>query len=185
MNKIDIGKKIADFRRKNNMTIRELSEKSSISTALLSQIERNIANPSLSVLSALAETIGMPLSRLLEEEVSNESLILRSADKKTVFDPGDKHILYNILTKDPVFAKVELLLMTLKAKQETFGGFSEHIYEEEITYILNGKVTIIFEEEEFILYEGDTIRILPGRKHRFRNELSEESKVLFVKCKID
>ncbi len=185
MSKINIGKKIADFRRKNNMTIRELSEKSSVSTALLSQLERNIANPSLSVLCSLAATMNMPLSRLLEEEVSNQSLILRNAQKKAVFNPDDSHILYNILTKDPVLAKVELLLMTLKGNQETFGGFSEHTYEEEITYILDGEVTIIFEEEEFILYEGDTIRILPGRKHRFKNNLSTETKVLFIKCRID
>jgi mannose-6-phosphate isomerase-like protein (cupin superfamily) len=39
----------------------------------------------------------------------------------------------------------------------------------------------MFEKEEFLLYEGDSVRILPAMKHRFRNETSKDIKVLFVK----
>ena len=75
--------------------------------------------------------------------------------------------------------------MTLAGEMETYGGFSEHPYEEEIAYVLSGEVTILFPEESFVLREEDTIRILPGRKHRFRNNLKETAKVLFVKCKVE
>lgn len=185
MESIQIGKKVSAYRRQHNMTIKDFSEISGVSTALLSQIERDIANPSLSVLSAIARTMGIPLSVLVEEESSNASLIMRREDKKTVFNPGNKHILYNVLTSDPVRTNVELILMTLAGEMETYGGFSEHPYEEEIAYVLSGEVTILFPEESFVLREEDTIRILPGRKHRFRNNLKETAKVLFVKCKVE
>ena len=39
------------------------------------------------------------------------------------------------------------------------------------------------DEEEFLLREGDTIRILPNREHKFRNSTDKDVKVLFIKSK--
>ena len=45
-----IGKKINQFRKEKKLTIKEFSDLSGISTALVSQLERGIGNPTLSVL---------------------------------------------------------------------------------------------------------------------------------------
>ena len=63
MESIQIGKKVSAYRRQHNMTIKDFSEISGVSTALLSQIERDIANPSLSVLSAIARNCLLYTSR--------------------------------------------------------------------------------------------------------------------------
>ena len=55
--------------------------------------------------------------------------------------------------------------------------------QEELAFILEGEVSIIFENEEFLLREGDTIRILPNRGHKFRNDKDSDVKVLFIKSK--
>ena len=55
--------------------------------------------------------------------------------------------------------------------------------EEEIAFVLEGEVSIIFEDKEFLLREGDTIRILPNRCHKFRNDMDKDVKVLFIKSK--
>lgn len=52
-----IGEKIAEYRRKNGLTLRDFAKQTNLSTALLSQLERNIGNPTLSILSTLAEAI--------------------------------------------------------------------------------------------------------------------------------
>ena len=52
-----------------------------------------------------------------------------------------------------------------------------------MAFILEGEVSIIFENEEFLLREGDTIRILPNRGHKFRNDMDKDVKVLFIKSK--
>ena len=39
--------------------------------------------------------------------------------------------------------------------------------------------------EEFILSQGDTVRILPSRKHKFRNPGAVPVKILFIKSKVN
>ena len=52
-----IGRKINQYRKEKNLTIKEFSELSGISTALVSQLERGIGNPSLSVLRLISRTL--------------------------------------------------------------------------------------------------------------------------------
>ena len=48
-----------------DLSLRELSERASVSNAYLSQLERGLHEPSLSVLRAIASALGMPLGPLL------------------------------------------------------------------------------------------------------------------------
>ena len=72
----------------------------------------------------------------------------------------------------------------LEGKSWTSNGYTQHTQEEEVAYVLQGEVTIDLEGEVFVLGEEDTIRILPGRKHKLYNHTDTEVKVLFVKCRI-
>lgn len=180
MGDIRIGKKIIEYRRANALTIRDFSELTGLSTSLISQLERDLANPTLSALKSIASALKIPLFSLFVEELDNETLILRKEDRKKIFNPNEDHVLYDVLTPSPLKSNVELLLMNLKPHSETFGGFSKH-EGEEIAFILEGETYIMFEDEEFLLSEGDTARILPNRKHKFRNTMDKDIKVLFIK----
>ncbi|MGL5312141.1 MAG: helix-turn-helix domain-containing protein, partial [Peptostreptococcaceae bacterium] len=175
-----IGNKISEYRRIHNLTIKEFSEQTNLSAGLISQLERGMGNPSLSALQSIASALNISLSSLFEEEVSNESLILRKEDRETIYNPDQKHVLYDVLTPSPLNSSVELLLMNLSANSKTYGDFSTHV-EEELAFILDGEVSIVFEHEEFLLREGDTIRILPNRGHKFKNSTDKDIKVLFIK----
>ncbi len=180
MGEIRIGKKIIEYRRAKGLTIRDFAEITGLSTSLLSQLERDMGNPSLSALKSIAVALQIPLFSLLMEEIDNKSLILKKEERKKIYDPDEKHILYDVLTPSPLRSNVELLLMNLKANSETYGGFSQH-EGEEIAFVLEGETYIMFEDEEFFLSEGDTVRILPRRKHRFKNTTKKNVKVLFIK----
>ena len=60
-----IGAKLQLLRLAENLTLDELSEKSGVSTAILSQIERNKSNPTLSTLWRITQTLDHPLENLL------------------------------------------------------------------------------------------------------------------------
>ena len=182
MENMKIGHKIQEYRRIHNITIKEFAEITNLSAGLISQLERGMGNPSLSALKSIASALKISLASLFEEEVSNESLILRREDRNTIYNPDQKHILYDVLTPSPLNSSVELLLMNLSANSITYGNFSTHV-EEELAFVLEGEVSIIFENEEFLLREGDTIRILPNRGHKFRNDKDSDVKVLFIKSK--
>ena len=75
-------------------------------------------------------------------------------------------------------------MMSLSPDNETNEGFSQH-FEEEIAYVAEGEAVILFEDEEFVLSQGDTVRILPSRKHKFRNPGAVPVKILFIKSKVN
>lgn len=178
-----IGEKIAEYRRKNGLTLRDFAKQTNLSTALLSQLERNIGNPTLSILSTLAEAMGISVSELVEQKVENAEMILRKEQRKTIV-MYQGQTMYDVLACDTCHANLELLLMTLEGKSWTSNGYTRHTQEEEVAYVLQGEVTIDLEGEVFALGEEDTIRILPGRKHKLYNHTDTEVKVLFVKCRI-
>ena len=183
MENLKIGKKISEYRRIHNLTIKEFSELTNLSSALLSQLERGMGNPSLSALQSIASALNVSLSSLFEEDITNESLILRKEDRKTIYNPDQKHVLYDVLTPSPLNSTVELLLMNLSSNSITYGDYSTHV-EEELAFVLEGETYIIFKDDEkFLLREGDTVRILPNRKHKFKNDTDEDVKVLFIKSK--
>lgn len=180
MRNMNIGKKVLEYRRAKGLTIRDFSELTGLSTSLISQIERDMANPTLSALTAIAAALKVPLFSLFVEELDNKSLILRKEDRKKIFNPNEGHVLYDILTPSPLKSNVELLLMNLNSHSETYGGFSRH-EGEEIAFVLEGETYIMFEDGEYLLHEGDTVRILPNRKHKFKNATDKNIKVLFIK----
>lgn len=179
----NIGKKIINYRTSKGMSIRTFSEMTGLSPSMLSQLERGIGNPTLSALKSISQVLGISLSDMFIEETDNKDLILRKDMRKKIFDPNDKHILYDMLTQGYSRTNVEMILLSLKGNSETFGGFSKH-EGEEIGYITKGEVDIIFENEVFTLYEGDTVRILPTRKHKFKNNTESDVEILFVKSKM-
>jgi transcriptional regulator with XRE-family HTH domain len=180
---INIGKKILAYRRANSLTIRELAEKTGLSTAIISQMERNIANPSLSVLVVTADAVGMKVSELLSEEIDEESLILRKKDRQQTYNPDERYIFYNLLTPGTMNADVRMTLVHCEPRSETYGGEFHTHANEEILFVLTGSLTVILELSRYVIYEGDTMRIPPHYKHRYINDSDEIAELLTVKAR--
>lgn len=180
----EIGKKIAAYRSRHNLTIRQLAEETGLSSALLSQLERGMGNPTLYALSSLADTLGISISQLVERPTPNASLILRKKDRSRVYTACGQ-ALYDVVSSRTAHSRLELLFLELPPHTCTEGGLSVHPTEEEIALVLEGETTIHFAEEHFLLEEGDSIRILPGRGHMLENTGEQPLKVLFARYQED
>lgn len=178
---LEIGKKISAYRRRHSLTIRQMAEETGLSSALLSQLERGLGNPTLYALETLANTLGIPLSRLVEAPISNESLILRKKDRRKVYSVSGQP-LYDIISSNAARSPLELLYLELPPHEKTQGGLSSHP-EEEITLILKGNAIIHLEEEAFALEEGDSVRIPPEKGHQLENVSDTPLQALYVLCR--
>lgn len=182
MNLTNISNKVLTYRQLNQLTIAQMSEKTGLSTALISQIERNLANPTLSVLETLAKTLGMSLSELLAEDVDEESLVLRVSEReKNYYTELDKKSFFHILTPEPMKSNIRLALVHVEPFSETLNGdfFSHKI--DEIVFILSGTITTIYEYSQIELYPGDTLRIPANKKHRYTNQSGEVVEMITIK----
>ena len=60
-----LGALLRAQRKAADLTLRDLSERTKVSNAYLSQLERGLHEPSLGVLTAIASALGLPLETLL------------------------------------------------------------------------------------------------------------------------
>ena len=180
MNHHRLGQTLLSYRKKREMTIREFSKYSGISTSLISQIERGEANPSLNVLELLSTELNVPLYTLFINDIDTQSLISRKKDRKEVYRENSDHIVYDVLTPDFMKAHIELLMMDLNAHASTTESYYSHSNKEEIAVVMRGDVIVELEKTEYLLEEGDVVRIPPNVKHRFINKSDQSIHVLFV-----
>lgn len=66
MRTLDVGFKIKLLRKQQRLTLKELSEKSGLSVSFISDIENNRRNPNLQNLNKLSDSLGVPVTNLLE-----------------------------------------------------------------------------------------------------------------------
>lgn len=183
---LTFGKKILNYRRTHNITIQELAQRTNLSTAIISQLERGIGNPTFKVLNDLAAELGLTLSELLQEEICNEDLILRKENRKIAyFGAQQQQISSNLLVESPLHTSPDLHMLAIMPHSESSDGFMSHL-EEESLYVMEGEVFIVFsEDEEYMLRAGDSIRILPGRQHQLRNDSDATAVCINMKCKVN
>ena len=76
--------KIRKYRKKLNLTIKDLAERTGLSIGYISQLERDEAEPSLSSLRKIAKEFDVPIYVLIEEEKENDGLTIRREERISV-----------------------------------------------------------------------------------------------------
>ncbi len=71
-----VGEKIKAIRMEKGITAKDLAEKSDVTPGYISQIERNLISPSLSVLMRIAEALSIPLVSLFSQEEQEEVTVI-------------------------------------------------------------------------------------------------------------
>lgn len=174
---LGLGKKIQNYRLNKKFTIKELSEKIGMTSSMLSQIERDLVNPSIATLRAISKALDVPLFMFFKEE-NNEELVVRANSRKSIGLPENNEVRYELLTPDTK-GSIEFCMMNIPSY-----SFTEEIEQshsgEEVAFILKGKVKIAIGSREYILNEGDSIRIPALTEHRWINEEKDEVKVIFA-----
>lgn len=178
MNDLNIGEKIAQYRKNKNLSIRELAKMAEVTPSLLSQIERGLANPSVNSLKSIANALHEPLFSFFTSEVIRKDLIVRASNRKKVIIPGGDDVIYEILSPG-MSDNLEFAIMNLSPKTSSC---REHIHHNgyEIAYILEGKVKLYLDNEEFYLNTGDSVKIPVGIKHKWENDGEYETRVVFA-----
>ncbi|MED4018533.1 XRE family transcriptional regulator [Sutcliffiella cohnii] len=177
---MDIGNKIRELRKEQKMSIKELAEMSQCTSSFISQLERNLANPSINTLKKISEILDVPLVYFFEQE--NE---LESTEDKYVIRKNQRKKLKSINEKTEVFLLTPDLDNNLEMHMIVIepGGQSDKLYTnnaEEVGYVLSGDLTFYLGEDELIIYEGDSI-YFPGHiPHGWKNHTNQPVVTLWV-----
>lgn len=175
MGNIDkIGNNIRSLRKANKMTLQELAKATGLSTGYISNIERNMSSPTLSNLQKICEVFDTSLGDLIDRTVQERIVIRRSERVKYIEDEPDMKI------DDVDFGidYVNFLFVELKPLDDKRDEKWTHIYDE-VGTVIRGQLTVVIDNEEFDLYEGDTIYVKAHTKHSFYNKSAKDISVSY------
>ena len=176
----EVGATLQKMRLERGLTLEDLSRAAGVSKSMLSQIEREKANPTIAVAWRLANALGVSIGELLSAETRpTEAIHLLEAHELPTL-PGD-HAGYvlRILGPMELAGKFEWYELTLAvggilASSPHDPGVSEHLT------LLQGSMELEVGGETKRLKTGATARYAADRPHSIRNAGKTEAKALLV-----
>lgn len=173
---MDIGKRIRQLRIRNDLTLEELASRTELTKGFLSQLERNLASPSIQTLEDITEALGTTMSDFFKEE----------SDEKIIFTPDDAFVdereneTIHWIVPNAQKNEMEPILLTIPP-----GCGSDRIDPhdgEEFGYLLSGTVYLRREGsvKGYRLRKGDNFYI-PGKEaHWLENNGNKPATVLWI-----
>jgi transcriptional regulator with XRE-family HTH domain len=178
MDDINIGEKIAEYRKIRKLSIKDLAELTDVTSSLLSQIERGLANPSLKTLKIIGKALGVPLFTFFSTPVITKELVVKANKRKKMILPDRENIVYELLSPD-LNGSIEFALMKITPKADSSEELMEH-EGEEVAFVLDGKVNLYLDDNIIVLSTGDSVRIPRCTKHKWENSYDKDTSVIFA-----
>lgn len=161
-----IGPRIKNLRKKMDITLEELASLTGFTKGYLSRLEKSKKAPPVSTLGTIARALKTTISHLLGEEGAEKTsyCIVRKNERPlmardgTVFGYSYEAVAYNFPDK-----AMDPFILTLPARRKKRGLFQHE--GQELLYVLEGTMRFFFDDQEFILEEGDCIYFDSGVPH--------------------
>ena len=157
---VAIGREVRTYRRKQEITVAELSATTGVSIGMLSKIENGNTSPSLTTLQSLANALSVPLTAFFRRfEESRTAVHTKAGEGVELEREGTRaNHQYNLLGHMGSNASgviVEPYLITLSDKADVFPTF-QHAGIETI-YMLEGEIDYRHGDQVYNLQSGDTL----------------------------
>lgn len=162
----DLGARIRGIRKAKNLTIKDVASDAGVTIGLISQIERNLANPSVKSLRKIADVLGVPIASFFSQQPQNLGPVVRKGEQRQL-ENGQSGVSYYQLTPDNNRA-LEMIYSEYSPGAST-GEFLFLHAGVECCYVLEGTMRIILGNREYTLGPGDTISVQAMEPHRIEN----------------
>ena len=196
----NLGDRIREERRKRNLTLEQLSQKTNLSKSFLSQIERSLAQPSVSSIKKIAQQFGISVVNLFMNETNNQNSfghlppieknrgngaayaedvkLVRANRRKSLTLPGSS-VSYDLLTPD-LNRLLEVMYVRI-GPNESSGD--EPVIDppgEKFGLVLKGTLEVRVKDEIYQLQSGDSIYFPAHFPHSWHGVGKDPIEVIWV-----
>lgn len=176
---LQLGNRLSSLRKRKKMTLDDLSAKSGVSKSILSQIERDLSNPTVTTISRIAEALGEKLSDFFSKiEVEKENSIESSKETPSITSK-DGLCELNILGAGETVNWLQWYILEMKPKGILDSGSHGPKTFENLT-VIEGQIEVSCGESTEKLSKGDTFRFQSNRDHTLKNISKQKAQVLMV-----
>ncbi len=169
-----IGEKIRRLRMELQLTQEELADRTELTKGYISQVERDLASPSIATLVDILEALGTNLQEFFSEKPAEQ--IVFKKDDFFVNEQDDYIISYIIPNAQKNNMEPIIIDLADKSKTKTIQPFSGEIF----GYILSGKISINFEKENYEVDEHETFYFSADKSFTLENLSNGKSKILLI-----
>ncbi len=174
-----VCRRIRDLRRKRGWSLVVLSQLSGVSRSMLSQIEREQANPTLAVTVRIAAALGMSMADLVEQMSPVRNIeVIRSDDRSHIFRSDENCSIRTLspldLEKDVEFYEVMLRPGGILRSAAHFVGTREFLT------VQKGRVKVVSDAEKTELNRGDSASYRADVTHEIENPGRSDALVFLV-----
>ncbi len=155
---VKVGKRIATYREKLDMSVQALAERSGIAVGLIEDFEEGKVAPALGMMMKIARALGQRVGTFMDDQVSKDPLIIRSAEREEGIashkDDTSGHYCYHSLGAGKADRHMEPFFIKISPSEDK--GCSSH-EGEEFVVVVSGTVELIYGKNTHTLQEGDTM----------------------------
>jgi transcriptional regulator with XRE-family HTH domain len=168
---MELNHRLADAvqlaRHARGLSTSELAERSGVSRAMITKIERAGVQPTAALLGRLSGALGMTLSELIAQAEQAGERLVRAADQPTWTDPDSG---YRRRAVSPVSGgPLELVEVELPAGAEVSYPAETYAFIHQQMWVLDGRLRFREGDVEHVLEAGDCLQLGPPAACTFMN----------------
>ena len=171
---MDIGKRIRQLRVRNGLTQEELASRCELTKGFVSQLENNLATPSLPALMDLVEALGTDMSTFFSEE--KEVKLVFHQDDYFEDNRDNARILWVV----PNAQKNAMEPILLKIHPHQSSQVIAPHEGEEFGLVLSGTVHLVYGSRTEKVRRGETFYIKGDQEHYLRNDSASPAQILWI-----
>jgi len=177
----NIGNKLKKHRKRAGLSLDQLASLSSVSKAMLSQIEQNKANPTVAIIWKVAQALNLSISDLVESAAQKLRFqVIRKEDERYIFTSNER---CTIRTLSPLSLEKDIEFYQIDFKP---GGTLEsepHFQNtEEILTVSKGRIKVQSADHSVTLAAGDSVYYSADVNHSIIN-LTNNSAIAYLVVK--
>jgi XRE family transcriptional regulator, regulator of sulfur utilization len=175
-----IGSRVRALREGMGLSLRELSDRSGVSAATLSQVERGESSPTLVVATRIADGLELTLSQLLRLDERGHVAIVRAGTGRRRERAGHS---VEELTPPLPGQRADVSVHVLESGAGTGGEGDPPMHEpgsRETVVVLEGAIELEIDGEAHELGAGDSVTFDADLPHSLRNPGPEPARLLAV-----
>jgi transcriptional regulator with XRE-family HTH domain len=171
-----VGRKLRLRRVERGFTLQAVSDRTGVSAAMLSLVERGKATPSVGTLVAINSLLNLHIPELLGNATGDQNLVTPVA-KQTVVKPL-RGVTHRVIADD----QARGLQMTLNQYSRGSANSSEPITHAgfEYGFVLDGELEVTVDGETHLLRPGDLISYWSSKPHRIVNRGKKKARAIWI-----
>ncbi|NIZ63010.1 XRE family transcriptional regulator [Sedimentitalea sp. CY04] len=173
-----LGADIRALRKARNLTLNNMAARLGRSVGWLSQVERDLSEPSISDLRQIAGCLEVPMSMLFgpsKAPAQEQGYVVRSGARRPM-GSGDEGLVEELLSPD-LTDDFEMVHSTFQAHSKMQTPADRPT--QEVGYIISGKLDLMIGNREFTVSAGDSFRIR-HEPYRWANPYDEPAVAIWA-----